>query len=347
MEKMYTITSNNFISFLDSIKKEYSIYLPVKKGNNRYYKEYKDIENNEEIVLGEVRAFEPLKLFFFTSREKVAKDFNDNNNSISDKPKCIVGVKACDLKGFKIQDFVFNNKDFIDPFYLKNRENNLIISSDCTSVIDTCFCLSVGLKPYPEESFDINLSCLKNDYLVETGSEKGKILIEKNISLFTDVPRSMIENRKKNRDKIIEAVEKNIKSNKIPKQNQFKGIIEKNYKPKFWEDESINCVECGACNTICPTCHCFLLYDQKDGKKMERLRIWDSCMIKDFARVAGGANPRERLWMRLRNRFEKKFDYFNKVAEIYACTGCGRCVSACPAKIDIRDVLKRLVENVK
>ena len=347
MEKIYTISNNNFLNLLSNIKKDYTIYVPIKKENNLYYKKFDDNEDNQDIVLGEVRAFEPLKAFFFTSREKVAQDYNDNNKSISDKPKCIVGVKACDLKGFKTQDFVFSNKDFLDPFYLKNRENNLIISSDCTTVIDTCFCLSVGLKPFAEENFDINLSCFKNNYLVEIGSEKGKTLIEKNINLFNEASKSMIDERKKNRNKIIESVEKNIKTNKTPKQNQFKNIIEKNFKSKLWEDEAKNCVECGACNTICPTCHCFLLYDQKDGKNMERLRIWDSCMIKDFARVAGGANPRERLWMRLRNRFEKKFDYFYKIAEIYACTGCGRCVSACPAKIDIRNVLKRLVENVK
>ena len=78
---------------------------------------------------------------------------------------------------------------------------------------------------------------------------------------------------------------------------------------------------------------------------MARMRIWDSCMLKHYARVAGGENPRGKLWMRLRNRFEKKFDYFPKVAQVYACTGCGRCISACPAKIDIRKVLKRLVES--
>ena len=127
----------------------------------------------------------------------------------------------------------------------------------------------------------------------------------------------------------------------------FEGIIEKNYVAPLWEEEAQTCVECAACNMICPTCHCFLLYDQKKEDLMARFRVWDSCMLKSFARVAAGANPRPRLWMRLRNRFEKKFDFFPNVFNIFACTGCGRCISACPAKIDIRSVLRRLVDNVQ
>jgi Fe-S oxidoreductase len=88
-----------------------------------------------------------------------------------------------------------------------------------------------------------------------------------------------------------------------------------------------------------------VLTDQQVGEQLCRFREWDACMLKDFARVAGGGNPRPQLWMRLRNRFEKKFDFFPQVADVYACTGCGRCISACPAQIDIRHVLKRLVEH--
>jgi len=343
---MYFLSSVNLIKFLDFLKAQYGVYLPVKKGEELLYKRYTEFSN--DIVIGEVRSFEPLKSFFSRAREIVAEGFKDSTGSsmpTGGKPLAIVGVKACDLKSFKIQDYVFQNHDYQDPFYIKNRRDNLIISSDCTSTLETCFCLALGLKPYPREDFDINLSPLTGGFIIEVGSQKGQALIDKNASLFTEAKKNFLLERDDQRQRVIMKVEKNIKDNNIPYQDFFKGVIEKNYESDIWADEAQTCVECGACNTICPTCHCFLLYDQKDEEKMVRLRLWDSCLIKDFARVAGGANPREKLWMRLRNRFEKKFDFFPKVAEVYACTGCGRCISACPGKIDIRKVLKRLVSD--
>jgi ferredoxin len=337
------IFSSNFTKLLENLKSDYEIYIPVKKGEQRFYKKY--IDFTDDIVIGEVRAFEPLKSFFFRAREIVAENFKSDIPHTIQKPFCIVGVKACDLKGFKIQNYVFMNHDYQDPFYIKMCENNLIISIDCTLAIDTCFCLVLNVKPYPQENFDINLSMAGEGFIVEVGSQKGQNLVEKYSFLFEEGKKEFISQRDKQREKVIKAIEKNIRENKIPYQDSFKGIIERGYESNIWADEANNCVECGACNTICPTCHCFLLYDQKDENRMARLRIWDSCMIKDFARVAGGANPRPELWMRLRNRFEKKFDFFPKVANLYACTGCGRCISACPAKIDIRKILNKLVYN--
>ena len=340
---MQYIFSSNFTKLLENLKNDYEIYIPVKKGEQRFYKKY--IDFTDDIVIGEVRAFEPLKSFFFRAREIVAENFKSDIPHTIQKPFCIVGVKACDLKGFKIQNYVFMNQDYQDPFYIKMCENNLIISIDCTLAIGTCFCLALNVKPYPQENFDINLSMVGEGFIVEVGSQKGQNLVEKYSFLFEEGKKEFISQRDQQREKVIKAVEKNIRENKIPYQDSFKGIIERGYESNIWADEANNCVECGACNTICPTCHCFLLYDQKDENRMARLRIWDSCMIKDYAQVAGGANPRPELWMRLRNRFEKKFDFFPKVANLYACTGCGRCISACPAKIDIRKILNRLVNN--
>jgi len=343
---MKFISDNNFIKFLEELNKDYHVYVPVKKEDQRFYSKY-DNTPTEDIVIGEVRAFEPLKAFFSPAREKVADGFKDDLPNSNHKPFAIVGVKACDLKGFKIQDHVFQDHDYQDPFYIKMRRENLIIASDCTCAIDTCFCLALGIKPHPQEDYDINLSKIGDGYVVEAGSEKGEALIGNNSSLFADASKDFLKRKKEQRDRVVREVKNNIEKYDIPLQDSFESIIEKNYDSGIWQEEAKTCVECGACNTICPTCHCFLLYDEQDAKKMARFRIWDSCMIKDFARVAGGANPRPKLWMRLRNRFEKKFDFFPKVADTYACTGCGRCISACPAKIDIRKVIKKLVDNKK
>jgi len=340
---MKYISKINLFKLLEELKGDYEVYVPAKKENQRFYKKYQN--PTDDIVIGEVRPFEPLKAFFAQAREVVAEGFKAGMPNPDKKPFAIVGVKACDLKGFKVQDHVFLDHDYKDPFYIQNRENNLIISSDCTCVIDTCFCLALGIMPHPEENYDINLSEVNAGFVVDVGSKKGQELVTKHSSLFEEAQKNQIDQMQSQRAGVMKEVEKNVKENDIPLQESFEGIIEKNFESDIWKDEAKTCVECGACNAICPTCHCFLLYDEKNEEKMERLRIWDSCMIKDFARVAGGANPRAKLWMRLRNRFEKKFDFFPKVADIYACTGCGRCISACPAKIDIRKVLKKLVTS--
>jgi len=341
---MYFISRDNLLNLLENLKNDYAVYIPVKKENRRFYKKYDGF--SDDIAVGEVRPLEPLKAFFIRARGVVARDFREDVPHSEDKPFAVVGVKACDLRSLKIQDHVFKDHDVPDPLYIKNREENLIISADCTFAIDTCFCLALDVTPYPREGFDINLSQAKHGFIVETGSLKGEALVKRHSALFEDAKKEFIAVREDQREGVVKEVEKNIEENSVPHLKE-KGAVAVSSIPFPWEDEAKACVECGACNAVCPTCHCFLLYDQKDQRQMARLRSWDSCLLKDFARVAGGANPRPKLWMRLRNRFEKKFEFFPATAGIYACTGCGRCIQACPAKIDIRKVLYGLTEAGK
>lgn len=343
MAKCFFLKTSNLGRFFKGLTESYDVFFPVKERNQRYFKKYTG--SADEALVGEVRPFEPLKAFFSRARERVAEDFKSGAPRSPAKPLAIVGVKACDLKGFKIQDHVFGNHGCPDPFYVRNRQENLIISSDCTCTIDTCFCLAVEVQPHPRENFDLNFSPVARGFVVEVGSAKGQAALDKNSSLFEEAAAEDLRSRDNQRASVEQEVEQNLKRFDVPSQDRFGGIIERNFNSEIWKEEAKTCVECGACTQICPTCHCFLLYDQKDETHMSRLRVWDSCLLKDYARVAGGANPRKQLWMRLRNRFEKKFDFFPKVAQVYACTGCGRCISACPAKIDIRRVLKKLVAH--
>lgn len=289
------------------------------------------------------RAVEPLKAFLFPARQAVAAGFSFNLIPPKPKPLCLAGVKACDIRALRLLDEVFLEAGGrSDPYYQRDRSNLLIISADCTEPLNTCFCPVFGGNPWPEEGFDLNLTPLAGQWLIESGSDRGDHLLARHPDLLTQATDPDARARTVQREQIRQGLQAQTAAEGLPHQSRLAGAMAAAWESPLWEEEAQACVECGACNTICPTCHCFLLYDQESSHTFTRFRTWDSCLLKDFARVAGGGNPRPRLWMRLRNRFMKKFDFFPRVAGIYACTGCGRCIDACPAQIDIRRILRKV-----
>jgi ferredoxin len=181
---------------------------------------------------------------------------------------------------------------------------------------------------------------------VDSGSDKGQAVIDKHPDLFKDAQEGQIEERKQNRAAITNKVDGQIKSQELTFADRLHTLMTEPKGPdvQLWTDFAATCVECGACNFICPTCHCFLLCDMEAKAGAKRFRNWDACQYKNFARVAGGANQRPRRAQRLHTRFDKKFKFFPERIEQYACTGCGRCVEACLGKIDLREILKELAK---
>jgi ferredoxin len=301
-----------------------------------------------EFVYSQYRTVTPLKSLFYPPLEKVAAWPAQESFESSSRPLGIVGVAACDLFGLKIQDYVFKEGGIIDPFYSSRRDNCLIVSSDCTSFKEVCFCLALEILPHPTDGFDLNLSQLSQGYLIEVGSSKGQEIIERNKTLFRPASQRELTEKKQIRQNIIERLNSHLKDKAIPPREKLPQIVRNGMGSKIWEQEAEYCVECGACNFICDTCHCFLLSERKGKEEFERMRCWDSCQYANFARVAGGANPLKTRPARLRNRFLKKFDFFPETIGFQACCGCGRCIEACPAKIDIRRILSQLkMQNAK
>ncbi|MDP2980925.1 MAG: 4Fe-4S dicluster domain-containing protein [Candidatus Omnitrophota bacterium] len=337
----YFINKPNLDRLVKSLSKTYKIFAPVKVDNNRFYKKVGE-DGLEKSVIGEIRAVEPIKSFYFPARTKIAEYFSSKEDSdAKERPIAIIGAKSCDLASFKVMDYVYSQEPFRDPLYVSKREEGLIISSDCTCYGETCFCVAIGIMPYPTEGFDINLSEMEGGYLAESGSLKGEKIVKEYFKLF-QAANPYIEKRDSNRKKLKEGLLEHVKKSRIPPKDSIQSAFKGKFDSSLWEEVAKACVECGACNMICPACHCFILMDQKKENGFERLRMWDSCLLMSFARVAGGANPRKLLAQRMRNRFDKKFNFFPDTIGRFGCTGCGRCTEACPGKIDIRAVLSKL-----
>ncbi len=333
MKDTFVITKQSFLRLLDSISKTHNVVSPY--GDDNYIFE----TFNGSFTFNKYRAVTSIRQFLLPSQQLIEGYFQED--SYYKRPFCVVGAKACDLQSLKVQDYVFLDGD-VDEDYKRMRENNIIISSDCTGFKDVCFCLALDINPYPEDMFDLNISPVDDIFIVDIGSEKGRKVVDNNRNLFQTVRDEYINERLNNRQRMLDSLKENIKKQGLVPKGALYELIKGGYENDVWELKAKDCVECGACIMNCPTCHCFLLCDAKKDSQFVRGRIWDGCQYKNFSRVAGGANPLKLRKERLRNRYIKKFEFFPDRIGVYACTGCGRCIESCIGKIDLREIFRNL-----
>ena len=331
--------------WLERLIKEYPVFSPAEREADSCGQpdfSYKRLLNPGDFSFTPYRPVEPLKSFFTPYLEKVSDYFGGEAVPDTEGPSVIFGIKACDLAAHRVQDYVFLEGVEEDPFYRAKRDGIIMVSGDCPDFKDVCFCLAMGGKPHPEAGFDLNLSPVGGGFLVESGSGKGGELVQKNSDLFVSASEDQLVERDKNRRGTVDRLNKQLDEQDLADYDKLQEIVKSGMEKETWEKFALTCVECGGCNFICDTCHCFLLSDKKEGDKNRKMRLWDSCQYKNFAAVAGGGNPMKTRGERLRNRFLKKFDFFVENMGHPACCGCGRCIEVCPGEIDIREVLKDL-----
>jgi len=318
------------------------LYVPVRVGEHYACRKY-DPGMTMEPELNEIRMSPPVKEFLYPLRE-LAAVFPEPMDPKSVKPFAVFGLKACDLRSMEILDRVFMEKDFEDASYIARRNMMFVISSDCSAPGKSCFCNVLAGKPYPEGGFDLNVSHVTDGFLIEPGSAKGKEFLFAHPGMFGEVPDALLAERARLR----EAAQDQLKQ--ITRDFLLDApavqIVEQGYDSDVFDEQARTCVECQACTRICPTCHCFYLYDTKQQDYFAKMKMWDSCMRVGHAQVAGGANPRKMLGDRLRHRLMHKFAYFLERYGIDMCVGCGRCVDGETGEVDIRMVLKELNDEL-
>jgi len=290
-----------------------------------------------------VRVCTPAKEFLFPLRE-LAAVFPEPLEPKEVGEFAVFGLKDCDLRSIEILDKVFIEDEFEDPFYTARRDKMFVISSDCFRPAESCFCNTVGGESFARSGFDLNVSQIDAGFIVEAGSVKGEDFIEQHAELFTELPSDALAQRELIRaetQKQLEQINAELKLD-VP----IREIVENSQESDVFDAEAENCIECQACTRVCPTCHCFYLYDTKQKDYFGKMKMWDSCMRLAYAGVAGGENPRKVLGERIKHRLMHKFSYFLDRYGVDMCVGCGRCVDADAGGMDIRVILKRLRQEL-
>lgn len=343
--KISFITDLDFEKLLDNLAEKRKIYIPQSVTNREggTYCHYELRSTDKKFTYFGYRPNNPLKSFLFAGQEKVAEyPSSDREDQISPKePVAIVGAAACDIESVKSLDVIFLQEEFTDIFYRARRNNTFIITEDCTEPRETCFCTLTGLAPYPKESFDLNLSRVEDGFIIEAGSEKGEEAMMQNASLFSEAGEDRLRTRDEKRSETTRKVEELNKDYALSRSRRE--LLEIQRETDQWYEHVRTCVACGACLLACPTCHCFLLFDQEGTEgKFVRIKKWDACVYAGYSRMAGGGSPRLGLMERFRHRYLHKLEYYPKNFGFEACVGCGRCIEGCMGKIDMRKVFKAL-----
>ncbi len=340
--KEYYLSNANFSELVKKLLAEARVIAPVEFNGRNILEEIRE-DSISNINLSGYRTVESFKSYIFKLIEQVSSYFGTD---ISPKPPKYVflGARGCDTSSIEVLDNVYLEGPLKDTFYEANRKNITIISADCADCGKTCFCTMVNGKPYAIKMFDLNFSPMPNGFLVEVGSDRGREIVDKNPGLFTDAEAGMGKEKVVNRQKVLDRLAEINAGFKL--KLELCEIHKRNIENKYWKVLTKDCVECSACNFICPTCTCFVLLDHKTTEGGKRDKVWDACLKSGYAKVAGGANARGKLYERLQNRYQCKFDYSYDRQGRYTCVGCGRCIDGCAGNIDMRKIFVELERQV-
>ncbi len=319
--------------FVSHVADTDAVFAPV-QAEGRWHVQRCDAGSLSAANRAPYRVVESLKTFLFAPVEGVGGD-------IVTPPRTVVlGVKNCDLLALALLDKVFLEGAFTEPFYAARRAQTLIIADDCSACLPSCFCVAIGHPPYPDGIADVILSPVTGGDLVAAGTERGEALLAVHAQDCPAATAAQLAEQAKRRAGATAVVQASLRAQGIALPEDLGAALQAPWPAEIWEKVAATCVECGACNFVCPSCHCFFLRDvQPRAGAPQRTRVWDACLSENFSRVAGGHNPNKRREARLRHRLERKFIAPLEAQEGYACTGCGRCVDACLGHLDIRTIL--------
>jgi sulfhydrogenase subunit beta (sulfur reductase) len=294
---------------------------------------YRIEPSGDDRVFGVVNGPGSLKSLVFAPREPLlqieidAEGFSASPTLPEPARLAVLGVRACDLAALALQDRIFLEDRYPDPYYAVRRRGLFLVAASCTRSVSTCFCTTMGTGPEAREGFDLALTEQDAGFLVRAGSPAGEEVLA-----ALDLPEAAAEaclEERRQLDACAAGMRRRLEPDELP------DLLYENLNHSQWDDVAARCLSCGNCTMVCPTCFCHDERDEPslDGGRSLRVREWDSCFSLEHARVAG-RNHRPRARDRYRQWLVHKFAGWIDQFGTSGCVGCGRCISWCPVQID-------------
>jgi ferredoxin len=255
-------------------------------------------------------------------------------------PVALLGIRGCDLAAIAIHDTVLAGRRSGDAHYATRRAHSFLVAITCATPAGTCFCASMGTGPKPGQGADLTLTELLDPhrFLVETGSPSGEEVLAE-LAGAPATPQDLAA---------AEAVVTGAldQMGRTMRTDDLRDLLYSSAESPRWNDVAARCLACTNCTMVCPTCFCTSVEDVSDlsGDVDERHRVWDSCFSMEYSRLHGGAvrtstSARYRQW--LTHKLAAWQDQFGSSG----CVGCGRCITWCPAGIDLTAEVAALRED--
>ncbi|KXA16497.1 sulfite reductase, subunit A [Fusobacterium equinum] len=321
------LSVEEFDKGLEKLSKEFKIFAPKSFQDRGTYSDtdvvkYDVVNHFDEMVWDRKSNFSPKEtilpinqvLFYFTEKE-----FTE---STEEEKKILVFLRACDLNAVKRIDQIYlANGASKDTFYARRREKVKFVVVGCTESYRNCFCVSMGSNTV--DNYDAAMNIRNNEIYLE----------------IQDDSLAVFEGEKT--DFNIDFVKENKFSIEVPENIDFMHL----QSHSMWDEYDTRCIACGRCNFTCPTCTCFSMQDiyyRENQNVGERRRVWASCQVDGYTRIAGGHSFRNKQGQRMRFKTLHKIHDFKKRFGYNMCVGCGRCDDACPQYISFSEAITKV-----
>lgn len=309
---------------------------------------YRLVPRDDEAAFAHSAGPQSWKSYLHPAHERITTSEWDESGMVfraaaNPVPKyAFLGVRPCDLAAMGILDGVLAHGAHPDPRYTARRDGVFVIAVNCTEPGGTCFCVSVGGGPRACGGYDLVMTERVDDtghrYLVEAGSGAGRQVLDR-------VPHRPAEPAEVHAaDAAVDAAAERM--GRAMPEVDLRQLLADNRESPLWDDVANRCLSCANCTMVCPTCFCTTTEDVSDltGDQTERWQRWDSCFNPGFSYVHGGP-VRAGTASRYRQWISHKLSTWHDQFGTSGCVGCGRCISWCPAGIDITEEAAKLVDS--